>query len=329
VGLAEDLPHHGVLVLGLPLAVLDLDVVVDHAAFQRARAIQRVGGDDVLDVVGPHPLQEVPDAAAFQLEDPLGLPAAEQRKRFRVVQGKTVGIDLAACGLADQPHGVGEDRQVPQAEEVHFQQPGPLHVGHRPLGDDLLLPLDVLQGKVLDQRPVGDDHRRGVGADVAGQSLDLPGEVHKLADLRIGVVGPPQLVALLQGLADRDVELLGHHRDQGVHPGDRPAQGAAHVADRGPGGQRAERADLRDHVLAVLLLDVLDHLAAALLVEVDVDVRGFLAVLVEKALEEEVVLQRADVAQVRANRPPGSPRPSPARSSGCPAPGRSARNPRR
>ena len=74
---------------------------------------------------------------------------------------------------------------------------------------------------------------------------------------------------------------------------------AAHVADRRPGGQRAERADLRHVRLAVLLLDVLDHLAAALLAEVDVDIGRFAAVLVEEPLEQQVVLQRADVAQVQ------------------------------
>ena len=86
--------------------------------------------------------------------------------------GKLVGIDLLAGGLLDQIDHLREDRQVPQAEEVHLQQAGPLHVAHRPLGDDFLLVLHVLQGDVVGQRPVGDHHGGGVRADVAGQALD-------------------------------------------------------------------------------------------------------------------------------------------------------------
>ena len=41
------------------------------------------------------------------------------------------------------------------------------------------------------------------------------------------------------------------------------------------------------------------HLAAALLAEVDVDIGRFEAVLVEEPLEQQIVLQRADVAQVQ------------------------------
>ena len=51
--------------------------------------------------------------------------------------------------------------------------------------------------------------------------------------------------------------------------------------------------------IAVLLLDVLDHLAAALLAEVDVDIGRFPAAFVQEPLEEQVVFQRADVAQIQ------------------------------
>ena len=80
--------------------------------------------------------------------------------------------------------------------------------------------------------------------------------------------------------------------------GDRPAEHAADVLDRRLGRQRAERADLGDVLLAVLLLDVADDLAAAVLAEVDVDIGRFLAVQIEEPLEQQVVLDRADVAQI-------------------------------
>ena len=73
---------------------------------------------------------------------------------------------------------------------------------------------------------------------------------------------------------------------------------AADVADRRPRRQRAERADLGDVRHAVLLLDVLDHLAAPLLAEVDVDIGRFAAASSRNRSNEQVVFQRADVAQV-------------------------------
>ena len=72
----------------------------------------------------------------------------------------------------------------------------------------------------------------------------------------------------------------------------------ADVANRGPRFERAERADLGDIRLAVFFLDVLNHLAAAILAEVDIDIGRFRAADVQKPLEEQIVFQRANVAQI-------------------------------
>ena len=52
VGLFEDALHRRVVVDDGRALVLAVDKVVDHAAFQRSRSIQRTGGDDVLKAVG-------------------------------------------------------------------------------------------------------------------------------------------------------------------------------------------------------------------------------------------------------------------------------------
>ena len=121
-------------------------------------------------------------------------------------------------------------------------------------------------------------------------------KIDQLTNLAVRLVGLPQLVALLERLIQRNIELVRHHRHDLIHSENREAQCAADVANRGPRGQRAERANLRDVGLAVFLFDVLNHFAAAIFAEVDVDIRRFAAALVQKALEEQVVLQRADVA---------------------------------
>ena len=50
----ENLLEHGVKVRRLLSAVLDVDVIVDHAAVQRPRAIKRIGRNDVGKPVGLH-----------------------------------------------------------------------------------------------------------------------------------------------------------------------------------------------------------------------------------------------------------------------------------
>ena len=77
------------------------------------------------------------------------------------------------------------------------------------------------------------------------------------------------------------------------------AQHPAHVLDRRLGLHRAEGADLGHVGVAVLLPDVVDHLVAPLLAEVDVDVGRLGAIGVEKPLEQQVVLDRADIAEVQ------------------------------
>ena len=76
----------------------------------------------------------------------------------------------------------------------------------------------------------------------------------------------------------------------GVKPSVRPTSliGGARL-------HRPERHDLADRLLAVLLPHVLDHFAAPLEAEVDVDVGHRHALGIQKALEEQIVLERADV----------------------------------
>ena len=81
--------------VGLLAAVLDVDVLVDHAAVERAGAVEGDGGDDVGEAVGLHLDQQVADAAAVELEDALGLAALEQLVGLGVVERQ---VDRGRCG---------------------------------------------------------------------------------------------------------------------------------------------------------------------------------------------------------------------------------------
>ncbi len=87
---------------------------------------------------------------------------------------------------------------------------------------------------------------------------------------------------------------LGHLFDIGE--GD--IQRAANVFDGGARAERIERDDLRDLLAAVLLGDVLDHFAAAVHAEIDVDIGHAHALRIEKAFEEQAVLQRIDIGDL-------------------------------
>ena len=71
------------------------------------------------------------------------------------------------------------------------------------------------------------------------------------------------------------------------------------VLDRRLGFEGAEGADLGDVGVAVLLADVFDDFVSPLLAQVDVDVRRLGTIRVEESLEEQVVLERADVAELK------------------------------
>ncbi|MBV8677815.1 MAG: DNA polymerase III subunit alpha [Planctomycetaceae bacterium] len=113
--------------------MLAVDVGIHHAAAERAGAVQRRAGDDVADVVRPHPLQQLADAVRLELEHPLGVAALQQLVRLRVVDRQLVDVDRLAPRLLDQPHRVVQQRQRAQAEEVHLQQADLLQVAHHPL----------------------------------------------------------------------------------------------------------------------------------------------------------------------------------------------------
>ena len=201
VGLFQNLFQHRVLVLGLLATMFDVDIVVDHAAFERAGAIQRRGGDDVVKVVGLHPLQQVANAARFQLEDALGFAALQQGVVGFVVEREFQRIDCFARRLFDQLHGAAEDGQVAQTQKIHLQQTRRFDVVHRPLRDHVLFARHAAQRHIFGQRFVGDHDGGGVRADVACQTFDLHRQVQQFADLGIAVVGHFQVGALFQRLS--------------------------------------------------------------------------------------------------------------------------------
>ena len=113
VGLRQHGLEERVVVLDDLAAVLPLDVVRDEV--HRARAVERVHGDDVLDPGGLQLSQPLLHPRRLELEDAGGLAAAEDLHRVVVVHRDLVEVDVDAVDGLDVGDGVGEDGAGTQA----------------------------------------------------------------------------------------------------------------------------------------------------------------------------------------------------------------------
>ena len=302
VGVGEDRLERGELVLHFAAAGLAIDVVVHHAALERAGPVERVHGDQIFEALRLGAAQDLAHAGALELEDAVGLAVHEQLIRLRIVERDVVDVEVDALGALDLGERVLDQRQRAQAEEVHLQEADALDLLHRPLRRDFVA-VALEERRVVGDRAGRDDDAGGVDAGIARHALEALAHLEHVVDARIVLRHLAQHRVLGERLVQRHVErrrnLLGDAIDVRV----RHVHHAADVADHRLGLHRAERDDLRDVLAAVLLGDVGDHLAAAPLAEVDVDIGQRHALGIEEALENQVVVQRIDVGD--AQRPGG------------------------
>ena len=116
-------------------AALALGILDVHPGVERSRSVEGVQGHQVLEPVGLELADQRAHAAALQLEHADGVALAQHLVRRLVVQRKVVDVDGRAA-LRQQPHGVLDDGQVPQSQEVHLQQAELLDAVHIELGHD-------------------------------------------------------------------------------------------------------------------------------------------------------------------------------------------------
>jgi hypothetical protein len=276
----------------------------------RARAVQRVQGDQVLQPAGLGVAQHALHAAGFELEHRLGQAVGEQLVDRLVVQRDLLEGEVLLVGVAggDELLGQLQDGQRGQAQEVELHQADLLDVVLVELADRR-----VAAGLLVERAEVGDlarrdQHAPGVHADVAHHALDTLGQAEQGRHLFLGRLALLQLGRLQAGVDQLGIGLLRHlgqrhmlarrRRDQlgdGIHMAEAHAQHPAHVAQRGLGGHGAEGGDLAHGLAAVALLHVLDHAVAVALAEVHVEVGHGHPLRVQEALEQQVVLQRVQV----------------------------------
>ena len=129
-------------------------------------------------------------------------------------------------------------------------------------------------------------------------------EVQQLLIARLVAVERLHLRHLLNGFLyrEREVRSIRNELGQRVRFARREAERAPHILHRRPRFHGAEGDNLPHRILAVLLPDVLNHFAAPLEAEVHVHVRHRDAFGIQKALKEQVKLQRAHIGDARGIR---------------------------
>lgn len=259
--------------LDLLPVVLAVGVVVVRVHAHRAGAVERADRDDVVEHRGLHAAQQVAHGPAVQLEHAERVAAGEELVGFLVLDAQGVEVDVDPAVGLDVVDRVTDDRQVPQAQEVHLQQADGFARRVVPAGDDRAV-VTLPERDRVGQRVARHDDRAGVHARVADQAFETAGGVED----RLALFVRLDQRADLGGLAEALVLFVDDARERDVLRHDRRRQrlgdlvrdrvtGLAEVdprrvLDRGLGLNGAEGDDLSDLVDAVLVGRVPDHLAA-------------------------------------------------------------------
>ena len=108
---------------------------------------------------------------------------------------------------------------------------------------------------------------------VPGKALELSCHVDEAVDIALVLIALFQLVALLQCLVQGDAQLIRNELCDLITEGILQVHDPPNVPDHTLGSQRAERDDLHDVVLAVLLRHVVNDFLSPLILKVHVDIR--------------------------------------------------------
>ena len=151
----------------------------------RAGTVQRHDSGNVLNAVRFHAHANTGHSRRFQLEHALGLTFCQHFKGFRIIIRNSVHGEVRVEFL-NLLFRVPDNRQVTQAQEVHFQKSQFLNGGHGVLGDDRLI--------IARQRDIGTDrvcgnHDTGsMGGGISGHALQTHCSVDQLTHTLVPII---------------------------------------------------------------------------------------------------------------------------------------------
>ena len=196
-----------------------------------------------------------------------------------------------------QGEGLADAGEHAEAKDVDFEQTEGVEI--------VLVPFDhgtVFHGGIADrddlrQRPAGQHEAADMLGQMAGEADQLLGELEHAGEQGIGRVEPGLADIFLRQARIAQAPDGGGERGDGILGEAERLADLAHrqspaIADHG-GGQPGA-------VAAVAGIDILNHLLAPLVLEIDVDVRRFLALGRDEALEQEIDLGGVDIGDGEA-----------------------------
>ena len=116
--------------------VFVVGVVVVHVDAHGAWAIQRNNCGHVFKGIGCKRLEQRAHWRTFELEYTDGVATSQKIKRLRVAERHRIDIEVGVVVCAHHRHGVGDDVEVAQTQEVHFEQTQSFNAMHFVLRDN-------------------------------------------------------------------------------------------------------------------------------------------------------------------------------------------------
>ncbi len=278
----------------------------------RARPIQRVERDEVVELVRAHLLQRLAHALGLELEHArwsrrarASRTCAGRRAAASVQSGRAPlerSMMSSASSITSRLRSPRKSIFRMPISSIGFIE-NCVTVRKHALAVLVGAGVGELQRHDVRQRPVGDHDRGGVDRGVAHDPLEPLRDVDDLLGRRVLVAGLAQRLSGLQAFLERRRaahDRVGDQLRQAIARAVVEAEHARRVARGGAREHLAEGDDLRDRLAPVLLGHVAHHPLAPAHREVDVDVRHRHALGVQEALEQQVVAQRVDVGDRQA-----------------------------
>ncbi len=135
--------------------VLDVDVIVHHARFQRSRTEQRHQRDNVVEAVGFELFDQLLHAPRFELEYGGSLGVGQQLVRIRIIPGDGRYIDQRLAQLlvlgVNVLQGPIDNGQRAQSQKVELDQADRFDVVLVELGDQVIAVLVAIQRRKIGQ----------------------------------------------------------------------------------------------------------------------------------------------------------------------------------